>query len=330
MRQLGRDWNRDGCGMSVRNVFRALATIVVVTTAGVAVAAGSGAVGKQDTTSYDLLAPQVSPSGPIFVHEDLVAGEPRSENFELRNTNKADAQLLISGRTTGLETDLYDALTAKLTDRGDGDVVWEGGLRQLLAGAQAGEIRGTETNKYSVTIGLPDWAGSYYASKRAEFDVNFALAADKNDFDYLAPLTSINTKKSMTRRRIVHELRTGARKRGLRLKYYGTAKDANVGVSRVELSLVRRYTKRRSSRVLKYCSSYIPLRKKFGNTRRGKCKFYWITAKGTDNWGYRFRKMRLKRGAYELRVRSSDRFGNVESKFRRIGDKVNYIRFRVR
>ena len=35
-------------------------------------------------------------------------------------------------------------------------------------------------------------------------------------------------------------------------------------------------------------------------------------------------------GAYELRVRSSDRFGNVESKFRQIGDKVKYIRFRVR
>lgn len=316
--------------MSVRNVFRVLTTVVVVATAGVAVAAGSGAVGKQDAVSYDLLAPEVSPLGPIFVHEDLVPGQPSTEDFELRNINKADAQLLISGRATGLDTDLYDALTAKLTDRADGDVVWEGGLRQLLAGAQTGEIRGTETNRYSITIGLPQWAGSYYAGKRAQFDINFALAADRTDFDYLAPLTSIDTKKSMTRRRIVHELRTGARKRGLRLKYYGTSRDSNAGVSRVELSLVRRYTKKRTSRVLRYCSSYVPLKKKFANTRRGKCNFYWITAKGTDNWGYRFPKMRLKPGAYELRVRSADRFGNVESKFRQIGDKVNYIRFRVR
>ncbi len=311
-------------------IAKAAATLVIAASSTSLVLLGSGAVGKGGGTITVMTPPRVTPSGPIFVAEDLVPGKVREANFQLENRNKADSRLYVSGRLTGATGDLYDALTARLTDRESGQVVWSGGLRQLLTGAAVGKLDGVSEHRYSLGIGIPDWAGSYYNGKRAQFDIDFTLLADRRDFDSLAPLTSINLTKSTSRRKFLKAMRKARKKRRVQIVYEGTAQDKNAGVTRVEVSLVHRFTKARKGKRIKYCRSYVPLRKKFVQARRSGCDFFWITANGTTRWKYKFRKIKFGKGAYELRVRSIDRFGNVEQRFRRIGDKVNYIRFRAK
>ncbi len=316
--------------MSVKPLIRGFASILVVGVTGAAVAAGSSAVGRNDDSSYALSPPRITPSGPIVVYENLVAGETRDSRFSLENANKARVGLYLTGTLKGTPSDLQDVLTAKITNTGTDQVAWQGGLRQLLSGAALGKLAGVSETDYKIAIGVPSWAGDAYGGKRTEFDMHFTLTADKGDYDPLAPLTSINLKRSMTRRKFVKVLRRGKGRRIVRFAYYGTAKDKTTAVSRVELSLVRRQTRVRRGKRISYCSSYVPLRKRLIVTSRNSCKPVWITAKGTTRWNYRFRRMKLAKGAYEVRVRSWDPLGNVETKFRRIGDKVNYIRYRVK
>lgn len=317
--------------MSLKLVIRVVASVAVLAVAGVAVAAGSGVVGTDDSPSYELAPPKITPSGPIVNFENLEMGETRNADFSLQNVNKARADVLLSGKVAGVDTDLFDVLTAKLTNDDSGKVLWDGGLRQMLAGAALGEMRGVSSTDYRIAVGVPSWAGDAFGAKRATFDLDFVFSSSKKDFDHLAPLTSINLRRSMTRRKFVKVMRRGKRSsRRARFAFYGTAKDRDNSVARVEISLIRRYTVVRRGKRVKLCNSFVPLRKRFVRTSRKKCKPFWITANGADKWSYRFPALKLGKGAYEVKVRASDPYGNQETKFRRIGDKVNFIRYRVR
>ncbi len=315
----------------MRNTVRTLATVAVLATAGAAVAAGSGAVGSQSQSGFELSPPRISPAGPIVNFDQLTPGETRSADFALENANDARATVLVGGSLTSTAGDLYDILTARIVDRDSGQAVWEGGLRQMLAGGQLGRIPVRGTGRFRIEVGVPSWADSAYIGSRAEWDMNFTFAAETPDFDRVAPRTSIDMKRSTTVKRFNKAVRTSVGKKRLRVTLRGTARDEHTSVSRVEVSLARKYTKRVKGKRRALCDTFVPLKRRFVKLGSTSCQRFWITANGTESWNYTFPRIaKMPKGTYELRVRATDPIGNVENRFRSRGADINIFRYRVR
>lgn len=313
--------------MPVRFAIRSLSSAIVVAAAVAAVALGAGALEGTSASAFQPQPPGVSPSGPVINAAGLRAGEERSGNFTVTNPNAVATGLHINGSTSTVDDDLLDTLTARLRDRDSGDQVWSGSLNQLLAGTPAGRIAAAGVRRLEISLGLPGWAGNAYQTRGAAFDLNFTLTGDEGELDRAAPVTSIRLTKS-TRFRNKRQFR-----KPMRLLFTGGARDDVSAVARVELSLVsfpKAKNRRQARRLRGRCTPFVPLRRKFVRNTRSGCLRVWITASGTNPWTYKFPRQRLKPGKYELRVRSIDTRGNVESGLRSRGSNVNTIKFTIK
>lgn len=316
----------------IRRAVKTIASIAVIVAATAAVALGAEEIrtaGSVKEQNVRLAGPRVTPGGPIISATGLREGDTRSAEFTVENPNSVATKIHMRGRLTAGNPDLYDAMTASLHSAITGTPIWSGRLRDLDTGRFAGEIAAGNGRRYSLSIGVPSWAGNNLQSLRNEFDLDFNLTLDGAENDTTPPVTSVSLRRSTrvrTRRKFPYPVQ---------LSFTGYAGDDASDIARVEMSLVRysRPVKVKRGRVhtsQRVCRSWLPLRRKFIGRSRGKCKRFWITARGGQVWRYRFARHRLRPGRYELRVRSIDAVGNVEKASRRRGKNINVIRFRVK
>lgn len=299
----------------------AVCTVTVV--AGAAVTDFNPIVASDSTPS----APTVSPAGPLVILTDLEPGDVRSASFTVGNPNTSTTIARVAGRLTSGSQALYSNLIAELATAGNG-VIWRGTLGQLAGNtAPLTPILGGRDQPMTLTISVPPELNDGFQALTSRFALDFSLsdanllAAERNP--PTSRLTSIKPGRHRLKRTV--SIRRLRRKR---VKIYGRARDAETGVARVEVALMKVGNRGRRER---FCRSWHPAksRYKFVGRKAGSCRrMHWFNATGAEDFRLTLTPRMTRRGRYVLRTRAIDRANNIETT--RSPRKGNVFRFRIR
>lgn len=314
--------------MSIVRRFRWVATIAIVAACAITVVAGAAVTDRESrVAAFAPSAPNVSPAGPLVVLTDLKPGDVRSASFTVGNPNSSTTLARIAGRLTSGSPSLYTNLVAELSTVDDG-VIWRGALGQL-AGSSAAltPILGGRDKPMTLTVSVPPDLGNGFQTLTSRFSLDFSL----DDMSVVAtertPPTSRLSSIKPGRERLKRNL--SIRKlRKKRVKIYGRAVDAESGVARVEVSLMKVGNRGRRER---YCRSWNPAKSnfKFAGRKAGSCRrMIWFNAAGTEDFRLTMKPRMTRRGRYILRVRAIDKANNIEIALS--PRKRNVFRFRIR
>lgn len=315
--------------MSVIRRTRWLLTVAIVAVCAVTVAAGAAVTGQADGTSSlpALQAPSVSPEGPLVTLTDLEPGDQRTANFTVRNPNGSEVDARVFGTLSSGSQALYDSLIAELATADDG-VVWRGALGQLTGDSAAvAPMQSNASEPMTLTISVPPELGNNYQALESRFNLGFALDHPGwMSADQRPPRGQIRSIKPV-RKRLKRTI-SMRKLRKKRVKLYGRATDAESGVARVEVSLLKVINRGKRE---KYCRSWNPARSRYQyvGRKKGSCtRRIWFNAYGADRFRLVMTPRMTKLGRYVLRVRAIDRAGNVETAFS--PRKRNVFRFRIK
>lgn len=315
--------------MPVIRHFRWVFTIAIVAICAVTVVAGAAVtdLNPRVAAMASPSAPTVSPAGPLVVLTDLEPGDVRSASFSVGNPNTSTTLARIAGRLTSGSPSLYANLVAELETDDDG-VIWRGALGQLAGGSAAlTPILAGRNKPMTLTVSVPPDLGDSFQALTSRFALEFSL----DDLSVTATertpptsrLTSIKPSKERLKRTL--NLRKLRRKR---VKIYGRAVDAESGVARVEVSLMKVGNRGRRER---FCRSWNPAKSRFQfvGRRAGSCRrMVWFNAVGAESFRMVLKRKMVRRGRFILRVRAIDKANNFEIALS--PRKKNVYRYRIR
>lgn len=316
--------------MSVKRNMRWVVTLAVVAVCVATVAAGAAVTRNADEGTSQLpplRATAITPTGPLVQLTDLKPGDQRTTNFTMTNPNDSEIDARIYGSLTSGSQSLYDNLIAELATAGSG-VVWRGQLGQLSGDSAAvAPIQSNASEPMTLTISVPPELGNNFQSLTSRFNLGFALEHPGwMSRDQTAPksrITSIRPVRTRLKRTL-----SMRKLRKKRVKIYGRSLDAESGVARVEVSLLKVINRGKRE---KFCRSWNPARSRYQyvGKRKGSCqRRIWFNAYGADRFRLTLTPRMTKRGRYVLRIRGIDRVGNVESSFS--PRKKNVFRYKIR
>lgn len=315
--------------MPVIRRFRWVFTIAIVAICAVTVVAGAAVtdLNPRVAAMASPSAPTVSPAGPLVILTDLEPGDVRSASFTVGNPNGSTTLARIAGRLTSGSPSLYTNLVAELSTNGDG-VFWRGTLGQL-AGSSAAltPIFAGQDKPMTLTVSVPPDLDNGFQALTSRFALDFSLddmsVAATERTPPTSRLSSIKPgKQRLKQNQSIRKLR---RKR---VKIYGRAIDAESGVARVEVSLMKIGNRGRRERL---CRSWNPAKNRYQliGRRAGSCRrMVWFNAIGAERFRFVLKPKMVRRGRYILRVRAIDKANNIEIAIS--PRKKNVLRYRIR
>lgn len=298
----------------------------VTVVAGAAVTRSGPSLVKMDEAP--LSPPTVSPAGPLVSLTDLEPGDSRTASFTLGNPNPTDTDAHISGALTSGDQALYDVLNVELSSP-DG-TFWNGPLSGMVGSSAAKtKIAADGDAPLTLRLSVPPDVGNAYQSKLSEFSLRFALERTApRGADKRPPITRLRSIKPGPR--ILRRSRSASRMRRRKqvIIFTGRTADEYSGIDRVEVSLMRI---RRLPGKKRVCKSWSPSSRLYvqRGTRANSCtRPIWFSASGTDEFRFlMFGSRMIRKGHYRIRVRATDRAGNVESLYNT--KKRNSVYFRI-
>lgn len=314
--------------MSVMHRFRWVLTIAIVAVCAVTVVAGAAVTDvRRFADPPPTKAPRVSPGGPLLELTNLEPGDVRSASFTVENPNAVPTLSRIAGRLTSGSQALYGNLVAEIL-KSDTGVFWRGTLAQLSGDTSAlSTVAAGAQVPMTLRISVPPGLGNDFQSLTSRFDLEFSLVrADFAYNDRIAPGSRLmSIKPGRKRLKMTISIRKLRKKR---VKIYGRAVDAQSGIARVEVALMKVGNRGRRER---FCRSWNPAKNKFMYVggRTNSCKrMVWFNAIGAERFRFVLKPKMTKRGKYILRTRAIDKANNYETKLS--PRKRNVFRFRIR
>lgn len=314
--------------MPVIHKLRWVLTLAVVVVCAVTVVAGAAVTDvRRFADPPPPMAPRISPGGPLVELNNLEPGDVRSASFTIGNPNPMTTLARVAGRLTSGSQALYSNLVAELSS-GDSGVFWRGTLGQLSGDTSAlTTVLAGDDKPMTLTVSLPPGLGNDFQTLTSRFDLRFSLSnASPGGGEAIAPVSRlVSVKPGRKRLKKTISIRNLREKR---VKFYGRAADAQSGIARVEVSLMKVGNRGRRERI---CRNWNPAKGTYSivGTRANSCKrMIWFNAIGAERWRFIMRPRMTRRGRYILRVRAIDKANNIETRLS--PRKRNVFRFRIR